>query len=84
MYPDNVPESGPITTTTWITGVSDILPDSGFFQGAEINTALGWWQPQSQLFSVSGCFGQQLHRSGLRMAESILAESLFCSEEGGV
>lgn len=40
MYPDNVPERGLITTTTWITGVSDILPDSVFFR--VLKSALLW------------------------------------------
>lgn len=54
MYEDNVPKSGPITTITWITGVSDFLSDSGFFM--VLKSALHWaGGSPTPSFSLSLC-----------------------------
>lgn len=64
MYPGNVPDSSPTTvTSTWITRLSDALPDSGLLW--VLSQHLGGWRlPHSVPVCFGGCFCQQLHQSG--------------------
>lgn len=72
MQSGNVPESGSIIITIWITGVSDVLPDSDVLR--VLKSALFQALPPAPV-CLSGYFCQQLCQSGLRMAENTLAES---------
>lgn len=62
MYPGDVPDSSPITiaaSTTWMAGVSDILPDSGLLRVLK-----------SALLQAGGCPTQFLFVSEAAFASS--------------
>lgn len=78
VHSGDVPDSGPITT--WVTGVSDVFPDSGLLRVLKSALLQGGGHPAPAPVYLTGCFCQQVHQSGLRITENMLAKSLFCSE----